>query len=53
MTLRRTVRINSAGLSFVLPRICDQCQRPRNLGKHDKCSKARQALNKHRHEGSR
>jgi len=51
VNLRRTVSIKSAGLSFELPNNCDQCNRPRNLGKHDKCSKARQALNKHRHEG--
>jgi len=30
-----------------LPAICDKCGRSRNKGNHDKCSKLRQAENRH------
>lgn len=42
--LRRTVKIRGAPMRPLdLQTICDQCQRSRAHGNHDKCSKARQA----------
>lgn len=42
--LRRTTKIRGAPMRPLdLQPICDQCQRPRAHGNHDKCSKARQA----------
>jgi len=41
--LRRRARVNSRGLSTDCNVICDQCGIPRNKGRHDSCSKKRQA----------
>jgi len=41
--LRRKARINTRGLCTDCNVICDQCGIARNKGKHDKCSKKRQA----------
>lgn len=41
--LRRKARINNRGLSTDCNVICDQCGIPRNKGRHDTCSKKRQA----------
>lgn len=41
--LRRKARINSRGLSTDCNVICDQCGVPCNTGRHDTCSKTRQA----------
>ncbi|MNJ74889.1 hypothetical protein D3C77_718900 [compost metagenome] len=47
--LRRTATPNYGGNLFLeLEPRCDQCGRPRNQGKHDRCSKRRQALNAHK-----
>lgn len=46
--LRRTTTPSPLPLNLELPRICDQCGKPRNQGKHDRCSKQRQALNAHK-----
>lgn len=52
--LRRTAKKNGAPLiNLDLPSRCDICERPRNKGKHDACSRARQAANAHRHTGAR
>lgn len=42
-TLRRNARINSMGLNLDCNVICDQCGTPRNKGKHQTCSRIRQA----------
>jgi len=34
----------SSGRSLDLPQVCDICQRRRNKGNHQRCSKLRQAL---------
>lgn len=41
-TILGTGRINAAHLPDELRAVCDICSRPRNRGKHDKCSKIRQ-----------
>lgn len=50
--LRRITTPNGAPLqNLELPSRCDQCGNPRNKGNHQRCSKRRQALNKHKWMG--
>jgi hypothetical protein len=43
LPLRRKARLNNMGLNIDCNVICDQCGIPRNKGKHQKCSRIRQA----------
>jgi hypothetical protein len=50
--LRRITTPNGAPLQHLnLPSICDQCHTARSTGKHQRCSKQRQAQNSHKWEG--
>lgn len=47
--LHRTARRNGAPLlGLDLNQVCDQCNKHRAHGNHQKCSKRRQELNKHK-----
>lgn len=50
--LRRTTTTNAGtAMHLELDVICDQCNKPRAHGNHQRCSRLRQAQNKHRWEG--